>query len=133
MVVLLLVSVLLVTYFSVINAHSLNHSRTNIHTPSSTPHPTQAVSAGKKLVTKLKDVLDRQQFEITLQAKIGAKVRLVANSLCTVHFSLLFVSSLLSPSLLYLHSFFCIFFQYFSFILSSIIIFIFSIFISSIL
>ena len=38
-------------------------------------HSSKAVGNGKKLVSKLKDVLDRQQFEIILQAKVGAKVR----------------------------------------------------------
>ncbi len=37
-------------------------------------HRSEAISIGKKLVTKLKDVIPRQQFEVSLQAAIGAKV-----------------------------------------------------------
>ena len=38
-------------------------------------HTDKAISHGRKLITRLKEVLDRQQFEIVLQAKIGSKVR----------------------------------------------------------
>lgn len=36
-------------------------------------HKTKAVEAGRKLLARLKEVLSRQQFEIRLQAKVGAK------------------------------------------------------------
>jgi len=39
-------------------------------------HASKAVTSGRKMATKLKEVLARQQFEIVLQAKIGAKVSL---------------------------------------------------------
>lgn len=35
---------------------------------------TKAESQGRKLLLKLKEVLDRQQFEIILQARIGTKI-----------------------------------------------------------
>jgi len=37
-------------------------------------HRDKATTNGRKLIAKLKDVLDRQQFEIVLQARIGSKV-----------------------------------------------------------
>ena len=37
-------------------------------------HIDKTVSLGRKLTEKLKEVLDRQQFEIIIQAKIGSKV-----------------------------------------------------------
>jgi GTP-binding protein LepA len=37
-------------------------------------HSSKAVAQGRRLVAKLKDVIDRQQFDISLQAKIGNKV-----------------------------------------------------------
>lgn len=37
-------------------------------------HSSKATSAGRKLASKLKDVLARQQFEIIIQARVGAKV-----------------------------------------------------------
>ena len=37
-------------------------------------HSSKAVSAGRNMTVKLKEVLSRQQFEIILQAKIGQKV-----------------------------------------------------------
>jgi translation elongation factor EF-4 len=40
-------------------------------------HSSKADSVGRKLIIKLKDLLDRQQFEIVLQAKVGSKVSVV--------------------------------------------------------
>jgi GTP-binding protein LepA len=37
-------------------------------------HTDKATTHGRKLIAKLKEVLDRQQFEIVLQARIGSKV-----------------------------------------------------------
>jgi GTP-binding protein LepA len=37
-------------------------------------HSSQAAESGRKMASKLIEVIDRQQFEIVLQAKIGAKV-----------------------------------------------------------
>lgn len=37
-------------------------------------HISKAVDSGRKLALRLKDVLSRQQFDIALQAKIGAKI-----------------------------------------------------------
>ena len=37
-------------------------------------HTSKAVDSGRKLAIRLKGVLSRQQFEIALQVKIGAKV-----------------------------------------------------------
>ena len=37
-------------------------------------HHSKATTSGRKLISKLKDCLDRQQFEIVLQARIGSKV-----------------------------------------------------------
>jgi GTP-binding protein LepA len=37
-------------------------------------HADKAANSGKKMALKLREVLSRQQFEIILQAKIGAKV-----------------------------------------------------------
>jgi GTP-binding protein LepA len=37
-------------------------------------HTTKATINGRKLAIKLKDILDRQQFEIVIQARIGLKV-----------------------------------------------------------
>lgn len=37
-------------------------------------HSSKATAAGRKIATKLKDVIARQQFEIILQAKVGGKI-----------------------------------------------------------
>lgn len=37
-------------------------------------HSDKAVSAGRKMANKLKEVLSRQQFEIVLQARVGSKI-----------------------------------------------------------
>ncbi len=37
-------------------------------------HSSKAINSGRKLALKLKEVLDRQQFEIVIQARIGVKV-----------------------------------------------------------
>lgn len=41
-------------------------------------HTDKAVASGRKLALKLKDVLQKQNFEIVIQAKIGGKVRKTA-------------------------------------------------------
>jgi GTP-binding protein LepA len=40
-------------------------------------HREKATGSGRKLATKLKEVLSRQQFEIVIQAKIGSKVSVI--------------------------------------------------------
>lgn len=37
-------------------------------------HKDKAEPQGRRMATKLKDVLDRQQFEVVIQAKLGAKI-----------------------------------------------------------
>lgn len=37
-------------------------------------HRTKSATAGRKVCLKLKDAINRQQFEVIIQAAIGAKV-----------------------------------------------------------
>jgi GTP-binding protein LepA len=46
----------------------------NVDAFSSLIHKTKAVSFGKRMCAKLKDILPKQQFKIAIQAAIGAKV-----------------------------------------------------------
>lgn len=58
-------------------------------------HSQKAQSSGRRLAMKLKEVLSRQQFEIVIQAKIGAKVSYLLNSFSSVVVT--FISNRCSP------------------------------------
>jgi GTP-binding protein LepA len=45
-------------------------------------HSTKAVTSGRVMCAKLKEVIARQQFEISIQAKINSKVRVILYLLC---------------------------------------------------